>query len=117
MSKMRKTFDFNSYDKPELEITLKDEEHTKVVMYAPTLELIERLQTTASEIKDVVKEGNEAGVNAMYDLMADLVSCNVSGITVTGEELRGKYKMEFVDVIVFYSLYMDFIDEIKSAKN
>lgn len=114
---MRKTFDFNSYDKPELEITLKDEAQTKVVMYAPTVELIEKLQTASSEIKGVVSKGNAEGINAMYNLMAELVNCNVSGITVTGEELRGKYKMELVDVIVFYSLYMDFIDEIKAAKN
>jgi hypothetical protein len=114
---MRKTFDFNSYDKPELEITLKDEACTKVVMYAPTLALIEKLQSASSEIKDVVKEGNADAINAMYDLTAELVNCNLSGITVTGEELRVKYKMEFVDVIVFFSLYLDFVDEIKAAKN
>jgi len=114
---MRKTFDFNSYDKPELEITLKDPDSTKIVLCTPTVALIERLQVAASDIKEVVKEGNENGISAMYGLMADLINCNIDGITVTGEELRSKYKMELVDVIVFYSLYMDFVDEIKAAKN
>jgi hypothetical protein len=114
---MNKTFDFNSYDKPKLEIILKDEARTKVVICTPTVALIEKLQTTASEIKGIVSKGNDEGINAMYDLMAELVNCNESGITVTSEELREKYKMELVDVIVFYSLYMDFIDEIKAAKN
>lgn len=114
---MRKTFDFNSYDRPELEITLKDDAQTKVVICTPTVALIERLQTAASEIKGVVSKGDDEGINAMYNLMAELVNCNVSGITVTSEELRGKYKMELVDVIVFYSLYMDFVEEIKAAKN
>jgi hypothetical protein len=114
---MRKTFDFNSYDKPELEITLKDDANTKIVLMTPTVELIERLQATASDIKGIVKEGDEAGLAIMYDLMADLINCNLDHITVTGAELRGKYKMELVDVLMFYSIYMEFIDDIKAAKN
>ena len=114
---MRKTLDFNSIEKPVLVITMKDDAHTEISVTSPTEELIERLQANASAITEATKEGTAESIRVVFTLMADLINCNLEYIKVTAEELRDKYRMKLYDATVFFSAYMDFIDEIKTAKN
>lgn len=113
---MRKTLDFNSIEKPTLELRMKDEARTKITVCTPTQALIEELEANYSSIKEAAN-GTEESIAIMFTLMAKLINCNLEGITVTAEELRDKYDMEFIDALLFFSAYMEFIDDIKTAKN
>lgn len=114
---MRKTLDFNSIEQPVLELTMKDDAHTRITVCTPTEALIEKLQANASQITEATTKGTTESIQAVFTLMADFINCNLEHITVTAEELRDKYRVRLADAIVFFSAYMDFIEEIKAAKN
>jgi superfamily II DNA or RNA helicase len=69
------------------------------------------------ELQSVLSGGDRESVELCYDLAARLINCNRSFITVTAEELRKKYGLDLEGLVVFYSAYADFIQEINSAKN
>lgn len=114
---MRKTLDFNAIERPVLEVTLKDDARTQLGIVTPTEALIERLQANSHTITEAVKEGTAESIKAVFTLMAEFISCNREHVTVTAEELRDKYRMTLEDAVIFFSVYMDFIEEIKNAKN
>jgi len=114
---MRKTLDFNSIERPVLEITLKDADRTRLSLVAPTEALIEKLQANTSSINEAVKAGTAESIKVVFELMADFVNCNLEDQTVTAEELRTKYRMRLEDAVIFFGAYIDFIEEIKNAKN
>ena len=58
----------------------------------------------------------EAGA-AVYELAAKLLNCNLDGVTTNAEELAVKYEMNMEDLTMFFTVYMDFLEEIKNAKN
>lgn len=114
---MAHTIDFNSIVKPMLEITLRDEAHTRVHVTTPTQGLVERLTANADQLKQAVNGGTAEAIQSVFTLMAELVNCNLDGLRFTAEELRDTYKLTLYDVIIFYNAYLAFLDEIKNAKN
>lgn len=115
---MAKILDFNALERPTLELTLKDEARTKIRVTTPTERLYERLLSASVELPNVKEQGNADAIRATYDLAAELMSCNLDGLTMTGEQLRDVYKLTWdTDLVVFFSVYLDFIHEIKNAKN
>ena len=50
-------------------------------------------------------------------MAAKLMSCNRAGLQVTVDDLRNKYKLNLEALIVFYNVYLSFLNEITSAKN
>lgn len=113
---MRK-LDFNALEKPVLELTLKDEAKTVVRATAPTEELVERLAAASSEIKQIMNDKTGETVKACFELIADLMNCNLDGLTFTADDLRDKYNMKLYDALVFVNVYLEFIQEINEAKN
>ena len=114
---MQKTLDFNSVERPTIKLTMKDEAHTVINVTTPSEALIEKLQANQADIVTAAKGGDLKAVNTVVALMADLVSCNLEGVTVTEADLRGKYHVSLADAIIFFTVYNEFIDEIKTAKN
>lgn len=112
-----KTLDFNAIQQPTWSIKLKDEAQTVVNLTAPTVELVDRLTAVAPELQKIAENKDGSTIRAVYELIADVMGCNDAGMTFTAEELRDKYKLTLLDVFVFVSGYMEFIAEIKSAKN
>lgn len=112
-----KTLDFNAIQQPTWAIKLKDEAQTVVNLTAPTVELVDRLTAVAPELQKIAENKDGSTIRAVYELIADVMGCNDAGMTFTAEELRDKYKLTLLDVFVFVSGYMEFISEIKSAKN
>lgn len=113
---MRK-LDFNALEKPVLELTLKDEAKTVVRATAPTEELVERLMAAAPELQKAINDNTGETVRALFTLIAELMSCNLDGLTFTAEDLRDKYGMKLYDATVFVKVYLEFIQELQSAKN
>lgn len=114
---MARVLDLNTTERPTLELTLQDKDRTTVLVSTPTEALVQELNQLAPEMTTVLQSGSAESMTAMYDLAARLISCNRNGIQITAEELRGKYRMGLESALIFFSAYMDFIEEITKAKN
>lgn len=114
---MKRVLDFNTVERPTLELVFRDEARTRVRVGMPTEALIQELQSFTPGMQDTMRTGNEEGQALTYDLMARLLSFNREGIKITGEELRGKYDIDLELLAIFFSEYWDFVSEIVNAKN
>lgn len=114
---MSKTLDFNSYRRPELVLVMKDDAQTVVHVTTPVLQLVEELRANLDTLQSVLGSGDAEATRQVYNLAAKLINCNLDGLTVTGLELAKKYRLNLKDMADFYEVYLDFIEEIKNAKN
>lgn len=114
---MAKTFDFTALEQPTLEVTMNDEEHTRLHLCTPTVELLERFTAAAKDARIIAKKKDGQTVQALYELMADIFGNNADGVAVTADDLRKVYNLNLVHFIAFMPVYLEFIEEIKSAKN
>lgn len=114
---MARVFDFNSLEQPVLEVTLKDEAKTTVRLTVPTEELFERFVGMSQEMEKLVKNPDGALIRAVYNLWAEIFSCNADGLAFTAESLRDTYNIKLAHLICFQPAYLDFIAEIQNAKN
>lgn len=114
---MAKMLDLNALDQPILEVKLRDENRTVFRLTTPTTKLVERFTAAKSELSAVASSRDVSKIKALYELTAELISCNADYITVTAEELRDKYRLTFGDLVVVFAAYLDFIKEINNAKN
>lgn len=115
---MAKRLDFNSLQRPTLELTMCDDARTKFRLVCPYEAMIEKLEAIAPELIEVMDKSDASSIRAAYDFAAQLISYNDMNIKVTAEDVRDKYRLGLDAMIVFFSTYLDFIDEeIKNAKN
>ena len=114
---MAKTLDFNSYRRPTLILSMKDDKRTKIHVTTPTVELVEELRANLTELQNALVGNDATASRAVYDLAAKLINCNMDGLTVTAEELATTYEMNLEDMTMFFTVYMDFVSEIKNTKN
>ena len=111
---MPRVLDFNDLQSSMLDITLKDDARTVVHLDIPNEALIDELQNMDLER---MKTGNREAVNAIYDMAARLINCNLDYFKTTGDELLRKYRMNLVLLLQFFSAYMDCITELSNQKN
>ncbi len=114
---MGKTLDFNKWTGPSMTIIMRDAKKTKIKVGMPTEGLQEELAEKLPELQAVLAANDAETIKAVYDLAARLMSCNYSGIQVTVEDLRGRYKWNLEMLVAFYTNYIDFINETIDAKN
>ena len=114
---MAKMLDLNALDQPVLEVKLRDENRTIFRLTTPTTKLVERFTAAKSEISEVANSRDVGKIKALYELTAELISCNADYIQVTAEDLRDKYRLTFGDIVVVFAAYLDFIKEFNNAKN
>jgi hypothetical protein len=114
---MAKTLDFNTILPPTLPLVMRDDRRTEVIVTLPTEGLVEELQTLGPHMTEMLQSNESEAIPVIYDLAARLISCNKAGLQVTAEELRDKYRLNLEALVVFYSVYLDFIGEINNAKN
>lgn len=113
---MSRVLDLNSVQSSFMDLTLRDDAHTMVQLDIPTEALVNELQNMGPELKKM-ETGDRTAVNMIYDLAARLINCNSDFLTVTGEELRTKYRMNLVVMLTFFKSYMGFINELSNQKN
>ena len=111
---MPRALDFNELQSSILDITLRDEARTVVHLDLPNEALINELQNMDIES---MKTGSPAAVNAIYDLAARLINCNLDYFKTDADELLRKYGMNLVLILQFFSMYMDCITELSNQKN
>ena len=112
-----KALDFNSLQQPTWTITLKDDDKTVVNLTAPTVELVDKLLTLSREISSAIEAQDGRAIKAAYGVFAEVRNCNNDLLTCSAEELRDKYKLNFLDLLAFTKGFLGFIEEIKNAKN
>lgn len=114
---MAKGLNFRNFAQPILPITMNDAEETLFSLVAPSVELVERLEANQDTITQTFQGGDKASLDAIWELAADLISCNREHRKVTMAELKGKYGVTYEMLLAFFVAYIDFVDEIESAKN
>lgn len=114
---MNVKLDFAALEIPKMEISLLDDNHTTLSLMFPEVKLIERLLAVAPTMRDAKASNDDAALRQVYELVAEIISNNMEGITVKADELEGKYGLKFVHLIIFTSKYMEFINNVKDAKN
>lgn len=112
-----KMLDFNAIQQPTWQLKLKDDAQTVVNLSVPSVDLMDRLEASIPEFQEITKNKDGRAIRKLYDLVAEVFNCNDDGLTFTGEELRTKYRMSLLDLAKFELGYLDFIGEIKEAKN
>ena len=114
---MAKTFDFNSLERPVLEVIMPDAARTKIRVTTPTEELVTKFIAVSHELPALMKKQDGGLISELFALYADVLSCNLDGITFTADSLRNEYKVKLEFLILFNPVYLDFISEIQNAKN
>lgn len=114
---MAKILDLNALDQPILEVKLRDKARTIFRLTTPTTKLVEKFIAAKAEVSEVASTRDADKIKALYELTAELISCNADYITVSAEELRDTYHLTFADLVVIFAAYLDFIKEFNDAKN
>ena len=114
---MAKALNFRNFAQPTLPITMNDKDETLFTVTQPTVELVERLEANKDEIVATFQRGDRGSLEALWDLAADLISCNREHRQVTVAELKGKYGMSYEMLFAFFAGIMELLEEIESAKN
>lgn len=114
---MGRKLDLRTLEQPTLELTLLDDDNTMLRLIVPDVDLIEKLQVVAPKMRKIADSNDGAAIKAIYELFADIISNNMDEITVTAEELRDKYRLKLVHLMFICADYLEFIGEIKNAKN
>ncbi len=113
---MARILDLNSVQHSIMDLTLCDDNRTVLHLDFPTEQLVRELEGMGPRLKEL-ETGDHSAVDMIYNLAAQLISCNLDYVKVTAEDLRGKYKMNLYGAITFFSAYMDFINELADEKN
>ena len=114
---MAKGLNFRNFSQPTLPLNMNDAEETLFTVTAPTVELTERLEANQDAIIAAFGKGDRTTLDEIWQLAADLISCNREHRSVTVAELKGKYGVSYEMLMAFYTAYTDFITEIENAKN
>lgn len=114
---MPRTIDLNEESRPTLLFIMKDENKTKVHITTPSVALVKELRRNLTQLQEVMKGAGPETNKAVYTLAAKLINCNLDFFKTTGEELETKYHVSVHDLIIFYTAYLEFLQEIDDAKN
>lgn len=114
---MAKVLDFNSIESPALELVMRDDARTEISVELPSESLIDEMITVAQNMGDMVDSKDPAKIDAIYDLVARLISYNRAGLCVTADDLKGRYRMDLHAVAIFFNAYADFVADVVNGKN
>lgn len=114
---MAKILDFNLLQQPTQVLRMADDEKTVIHVSAPTVNMVDELKNNGAMLEAALKSNDPNTTQAVYNLAARLISCNLDGIVVTPEELAVKYRMSLVALKMFFETYVEFLSEITNSKN
>lgn len=113
---MNRKLDLNTIQRPVLELTLPDESQTTIHVKTPTMNKFREMQKVAAELENADMSDRDV-VDIIYDFLADIMSCNREYITITAEELSGKYNIDLDAALLIYREYLSFLSGIAAEKN
>ncbi|MDE6730017.1 MAG: hypothetical protein K2J71_04500 [Oscillospiraceae bacterium] len=110
-----KNFDFNAIEQVTMGVTLPNKEKTRLHLTTPTVSLVEKLEANIGKVDEILNSDDKVSINNLFQMLADLMSCNKEFRTVTVAELKDCLLAQHVNA--FLIAYTEFLAEIKSAKN
>ena len=110
------TLNLNTAKRPVFTLTLMDDDETTLHVKVPEMELFKEIQAMASEL-DALNDGSPEAEDTIYDITSRILSCNREKLTVTADELRGKYRLGLEEVLLVYGSYTEFLTDIVQQKN
>ena len=113
---MEKIVDLRTLQRPTMKLVLLDEANTTIRVAPPTLDMMDMLKEMQARI-DAADADNEKAEAVLYELCAFIFSNNRDNLTVTAEELRGKYGVDPEAAELLFMEYLGFIEELKQGKN
>lgn len=105
---MANTFDFNKLKKKTFSIILNDENNTHLKLVTPKKKIM-------SEFLEMSQNTANVSMDDIYNITAEIMSCNSEGKTITGAQLEEI--LDFEDILAFFQSYTAFIQSLSSAKN
>ena len=102
-----KNLNFNNMQKPIMRIELADEKKTILFVLPPT-------KAEAKAISEMAITNSVNNLEKSIEMCAKLMSRNIAKMPITADDL-GEWDM--YDVKMFFATYMEFLNEIKNAKN
>lgn len=112
-----RTLDFNTVERPSLRLIMQDDAHTEILVITPTEGLVEELEHIRPNFEAMITNKEKLDIQALYEFAAKVINCNRSFVTVTAEELAGKYRMNLESLVIFFGAYVDFIKLVTNSKN
>lgn len=114
--------DFRTLIMPTLELDMVDEDNTHITVTTPTEGLVEEFETMRENMATIFAADNPDALDACYAVAARVISCNRQGIRVSVEDIKTKYwpKDEILNQVFllnFFKSYIEYIEELKNAKN
>lgn len=116
---MAKTLDFTKRKKEFLTVKLKDDDKTVLAVNMPKKYVYECLLECV-DIFEQIDQTNDTetitnGMNALYEACALALSNNKSQKTFTADEVAEFF--DFEDLVVFFTAYLNFVNESAEVKN
>ena len=111
---MAKGLNFNTLKKTYLPVTLKDDSIPTLLITTPTKKDMDLLVEMNNKLQDSSID-EDGGIEELYGICAKLMSRNIGNVTVTTEQLEECMDVE--DIIIFFTTYTAFINEVTGLKN
>ena len=112
---MSRRFSFNAFEQPTLEVELRG---GKIIhLEIPTVSAVERMRDALPSLHKRITQDNIGDLRKFYELLAELMSFNTEGVTITAEELEKTHRITLDAMVPFFTDYMAFIDEVRASKN
>ena len=102
-----KNLNFNKMQKPVMRIELADEKKTILFVLPPS-------KAEAVAVSEMTVTNSVNNLEKSIEMCARLMSRNVAKIPVTADDIAD---WDIYDVKMFFATYMEFLFEIKNAKN
>lgn len=113
---MSKTLDFNTFNKNDFTVTLRDGK--KLLITTASKKMVDKLMAVGEKIDTLDENSDETDkqqLDDLYDITAKLMNKNKNNIEITKEYIEENFDLE--DIIVFFRGYIDFLTEIANQKN
>lgn len=113
---MSTPINFNNMQKRYLSVTLADEKNTTLLIGTPTKAIMDDLISLQNSINTYSEnETNVDAFDAIYGACARVMSRNKAGVKITKEQLEEI--LDYEDILIFFSAYLNFVSELKNQKN
>ena len=112
---MAKSLDFNKVKKQFFPVTLPGDDKP-ILVGTPNKALLAELIELQKNVDSIPEDNVDEYTDALYDVVARIMSQNKSGTVITVEELSKKLD-DIEDLFIFCTNYMEFLNEIVSQKN
>lgn len=109
---MATVLDFSKAKKPTLPIKFPD--NSVIHVYTPSKRMLEQLLSIKDQL-DGAAQNDPDSINQLYDIAARLMSNNKTGRQMTGDKLGEM--LDVGDIVTFFRVYTEFINELSAVKN